>query len=1130
MKADLPSRRASESNNSGLVWISAAAVAALGFTFWVQSESMAQRQWPIPQPIEFSDASTTQQLNAPVAPAKMPVRLFNADRPADPFDRRGDQAQWDLANTMKQSAAAAKASINVLQSPRGPASGNTTAFPWPSPVDSAANAGDQVAQRFQNGAQQAMDAMVGGVVEKVADATTDATDRASGLVEPSSANANESVHDISNRVTEKLSQNINTPVTQIIRPERVDGRIRLPQVNVPAVQTVVPQHLPNTADQIANVRNALPQAVDAAQGQAHDGVGGDTNGLVQNAPNGVSPTIRVPDLTGGALRLPQITIPKPKKHELRVRDFAGVTAPDADAREATPRGNALSVSSNPIGPNPIGPNPTGDASNGDASYGVASNGVVPNGATSQSQFVLPETPLPEFPQPEFGTNAAQTQPAPLGEPSVDFPPPAEVVSNQNGPTMNRPDVASTAPVGLSSQPLASPAVEAPTINIPVPPQFAANSVAPPGASPPITATPTLPPSGADAPTQFQLPEGPLAPPIQAPPIQAPQVATRTLTFPNTPATSPSVAGNAPRMAVPQLPGVPQFDAPALLQSPPQQSPTATAQAAPPTIQSAGQAPPQNFVATSPLAPQLTPNQPTNTQPPPAQPIGLPSSVQQDRVAASGPVSQQQVTRTSPPPGAPLPRPNTTTVTKPSNVSTASIPAAAPLASQRDSAWNGGNVVLPETNPEVARANVVQPTQGAAPPVANQAANQRPSAAAAIPASPQLNNRDLLPPPGQTTGTGRPPSVGPAAERRLPPPNSVVAKGPISTSHVFKPNTDQPNAHGKLVNETRIVAMVGNQPILEGDILGQVNEMLRQHEGQIPPEELETQRELLMKQALPSMIDNKLVYLDFMSEIAPEKFPELEKRVFDVFAETELPKLIEKANVNSPRELDAKLRQIGSSIEKQRRLFMERAVAQQKVQAEVNFNREVKHDEMLQYYEDHIKEYSIESRAKFEHLMVRFDRFDSFDANGNYDENKAKREARVAIAKMGNEVMAGAPLPAVAKRSSHGPLAHEGGTHDWTTHGSLASEKIDKALFSLPIGRLSQIIEDEQGLHILRVTEREPAGTVPFAEVQDQIAQTIKKQRFQQGVNRYLAGLRASTYVGTIYDGTLMATPEGQLLR
>ncbi len=375
---------------------------------------------------------------------------------------------------------------------------------------------------------------------------------------------------------------------------------------------------------------------------------------------------------------------------------------------------------------------------------------------------------------------------------------------------------------------------------------------------------------------------------------------------------------------------------------------------------------------------------------------------------------------------------------------------------------------------------------------------------------------LPPPPGQTFRASPQAYPQPAAtvprtelqaQSAAPVLPQAVENSPLVASTAKSPPAKDEKT-GNLVEASRVLALVGNQSILAGDVLGQVNELLKPYEGKAPEDELEQQRQLLVQQALPNLIDNKLVFLDFLRTIPPDKLPDLEKRVFELFSETELPKLVEKAGVKTNAELDAKLRELGSSLDKQRRLFMEKSIAGQMVRRNVDTDKDVTHDEMLQYYYDHSDDYELQARARWEQLMTRFDKFES------------RKAAWIALAEMGNEVLRGAPSQAVARRSSQGPRAKDGGVHDWTTKGSLVSEELDKALFTLPAGRWSQIIEDDDGFHIVRVMEREPAGKVPFADVQDEIKEKIKRKRFNEGVAKYLAGLRESTYVWTAFEGEL----------
>src|SRR5262249_36529565 len=112
-----------------------------------------------------------------------------------------------------------------------------------------------------------------------------------------------------------------------------------------------------------------------------------------------------------------------------------------------------------------------------------------------------------------------------------------------------------------------------------------------------------------------------------------------------------------------------------------------------------------------------------------------------------------------------------------------------------------------------------------------------------------------------------------------------------------------------------------------------------------------------------------------------------------------------------------------------------------------------------------------------------------------------------IIEWGNSIWRGAALADVARAHSQAVSASEGGLNDWTTKGSLRSEVIDEALFGLPVGRLSRIIEDEEGLHIIRVVEREDQQVTPFGEVQAEIKKKLQDGDLNQHMNAYIAKLR-----------------------
>jgi len=131
--------------------------------------------------------------------------------------------------------------------------------------------------------------------------------------------------------------------------------------------------------------------------------------------------------------------------------------------------------------------------------------------------------------------------------------------------------------------------------------------------------------------------------------------------------------------------------------------------------------------------------------------------------------------------------------------------------------------------------------------------------------------------------------------------------------------------------------------------------------------------------------------------------------------------------------------------------------------------------------------------------------------------RTREEAWGILASLGNRVLSGEEFAAIAKQASEGPTASQGGRYDWTTKGSLRSKVIDEAIFSLPVGKLSTILEDGGGLHIIRVTERTEAGRTSFLDAQVEIREKLRMERHEKAVEDYLAKLRDRTPVWTIFD-------------
>jgi parvulin-like peptidyl-prolyl isomerase len=346
----------------------------------------------------------------------------------------------------------------------------------------------------------------------------------------------------------------------------------------------------------------------------------------------------------------------------------------------------------------------------------------------------------------------------------------------------------------------------------------------------------------------------------------------------------------------------------------------------------------------------------------------------------------------------------------------------------------------------------------------------------------------------------------------PPPDVGPASAPLSAADVAN------------IEGCQVIARVDDQIVLACDVLWKVNQMLENFQqsapaGQkVPPEKIEETRRQLMKREVASMVDRKLLYIEFRRNVPAENIPHIEENLHEPFEQHELPQLMKQLNVDNKRALEIELARLGSSLADVQRAFNEKVIAGEWLRTKVKVNEDVGPDEMIEYYRAHLSDYDYPSQARWEELVVRKNRF------------KDPSEAYAALAQMGNEVwqngtkktVRGPAFAEIAKAQSDGFTAKDGGIHEWTTKGALQCAATDQALFTLEVGQMSSIIDSGPTFQIVRVIERKEAGRKPFTDVQSNIRDKLKEKRFQAEAEKYLTKLRADARIWTVFTGNVSA--------
>ena len=311
---------------------------------------------------------------------------------------------------------------------------------------------------------------------------------------------------------------------------------------------------------------------------------------------------------------------------------------------------------------------------------------------------------------------------------------------------------------------------------------------------------------------------------------------------------------------------------------------------------------------------------------------------------------------------------------------------------------------------------------------------------------------------------------------------------------------------QVLDNAKVIARVGPEVVLQGDLLTPTAmDWLEKVSPGLTPEQVAELKGQICRQVIKPHVESLIVYVDACRTIPPERLPEIEKKVNEAFDQQQLPRLVKEAGLATAGEYDQLLRSRGLSLDRIRKTFFERALAQQWIQQKVIDDDEIPHAEMIAWYQNHLAEYDFPAKARFEQLTVKI------------TPERPRQQAWNLLAAMGNDVFNGQPFAEVAKARSEGPTAAGGGGYDWTTKGSLVSKVVDEAIFTLPVGQLSTILEDGPALHIVRVVERTDAGRTPFIEAQVGIRDKLREERRKREMDEYLAGLRDRTPVWTIFD-------------
>jgi parvulin-like peptidyl-prolyl isomerase len=175
-------------------------------------------------------------------------------------------------------------------------------------------------------------------------------------------------------------------------------------------------------------------------------------------------------------------------------------------------------------------------------------------------------------------------------------------------------------------------------------------------------------------------------------------------------------------------------------------------------------------------------------------------------------------------------------------------------------------------------------------------------------------------------------------------------------------------------------------------------------------------------------------------------------------------------------------------------YISAALRNQNVQREVIISPA----KILDYYHEHENNYRVEDQVKLRMIVLN---------KTSPDDTNAVKFAREIQAKLKD----GATFTEMASIYSQGSQAHQGGDWGWVERSVLRKELGDVA-FSLPPGKVSDVIDTPDVVYLMQVEEVNPAHAKPLADVRADIEKTLLVQQQARLQTQWIDGLKKKTFI------------------
>jgi parvulin-like peptidyl-prolyl isomerase len=217
---------------------------------------------------------------------------------------------------------------------------------------------------------------------------------------------------------------------------------------------------------------------------------------------------------------------------------------------------------------------------------------------------------------------------------------------------------------------------------------------------------------------------------------------------------------------------------------------------------------------------------------------------------------------------------------------------------------------------------------------------------------------------------------------------------------------------------------------------------------------------------------------------------------DAEAEEQIRKLKEQNQVATEEEFAAALAASGLTVNQLREQLRRTLSVQRVVAREVYSKIDLGDDALRRAYERDRESWRLPEQVRVSEILV---------PRGEGNAGQARLDD------LEEKLRGGEKFEALVPLYSSGGSRDRGGDLGLVSKGELNPE-IEKVVFSLPAGAVSDPVATKFGWHVVKVVEKVPAGLRPFADVKGEILKREQAARYPKKLAEYLGRLKREAVI------------------